>query len=250
MTISGIERKEFLYFKKNLPYMRGRKKNRFLRLLVLGPAIILLLFCLISIFQVVLLRYINPPFTPLMLYWLVKGEGMDYRWRPLSMISPSLQQAVMASEDQLFRSHQGFDWEQIHRAIKENPKRKRPRGASTITMQVSKNLYLWQGQSLMRKGLEAYYTVLLELLWPKWRIMEVYLNVVEWGRGIYGAEAAARRYFNCPASKLTRPQAAILAAVLPNPRKWSPLNPTPYIIERQAQILDQIDGFRPLKKPR
>jgi monofunctional biosynthetic peptidoglycan transglycosylase len=229
--------------------MGQRKRRSLFRLLIKWPAIILLFLVTLSIIQVVIFRYINPPFTPLMIYWWVKGEGIDYRWRPLSMISPSLQQAVMASEDQLFRTHHGFDFDQIHRAIKENMRTGKLRGASTITMQVSKNLYLWQGQSWVRKGLEAYYTVLLEFIWPKWRIMEVYLNIVEWGRGIYGAEAAARRYFNCPASKLTRPQCAILAAVLPNPRKWSPLRPTPYIIERQATILDQIDGFRPLRKP-
>jgi len=228
--------------------MAEKKKHSIFRLLIFGPAIILFFLFLFSILQVIFLRYMNPPFTPLMIYWWVKGESIDYRWRPLSMISPSLQQALMASEDQLFRTHHGFDWDQIHRAIKENHKRGKLRGASTITMQVSKNLYLWQGQSWLRKGLEAYYTILLELIWPKWRIMEVYLNIVEWGPGIYGAEAAARRYFNCPASKLTRPQAAILAAVLPNPRKWSPLRPTSYILERQAQILDQIDGFRPLRK--
>ena len=219
-----------------------------LRKLIRTPLWILTGLVLFTILQVLLLRFIDPLGTPLMVYRWIQGDGWDYRWRTLAKISPYLQQAVMASEDQKFLHHEGFDWEQMERAMEENQRRARHRGASTITMQAAKNLFLWQGQSWARKGIEAYYVILIELIWPKWRIMEVYLNIAEWGRGIYGAEAAARRHFGSPASSLTREHAALMAAVLPNPRRWSPARPTPYIEERKHSILGQMDQFRPLKK--
>lgn len=202
----------------------------------------------LSILQVALIGFLNPPATPLMVSRWLSGEGLDFRWRSLSEISPFLQEAVIVAEDQQFLNHQGFDWEEIWQALEEYRQRGRRRGASTITMQVARNVYLWHGYSWLRKGLEVYYTTLIELLWSKERILEVYLNVVEWGRDIFGAEAASRRYFRCSASALTRPQAALLAAVLPNPRRWSPVRPTPYIRKRQSTILDQMQRLRPILK--
>ncbi|MBN2106646.1 MAG: monofunctional biosynthetic peptidoglycan transglycosylase [Deltaproteobacteria bacterium] len=209
---------------------------------------LLLLFLIVSIAGVLLLRFVNPPCTPLMLWRWAAGEGMRHEWRDLSGMAPALQQAVMAAEDQRFPDHCGFDWDQISRAMKENLKRKRPRGASTITMQTSRNLFLWQGGGLARKGLEAYFTLLLELFWPKARIIEVYLNIAEWGAGIFGAETASRAYFNRPASKLTAQQAALLAAVLPNPRHWSPAKPGSYVVRRAADIAADMRAFAPFKK--
>lgn len=194
-----------------------------------------------SFLQVSLLRFVNPPLTPRMAHHRLSGQGLDYRWRSLTEISPFLQRAVIAAEDQRFFEHRGFDWNQVERALEEYRKKGRRRGASTITMQVARNLYLWHGYSWVRKGLEAYYTALIELLWPKSRILEVYLNIAEWGSEVFGAEAAARRYFRRSAARLTKPQAALLAAVLPNPHRWSPARPTPYIWKRQATILYQMD---------
>jgi monofunctional biosynthetic peptidoglycan transglycosylase len=209
---------------------------------------LLLFFLIVSIGGVLLLRIFDPPCTPLMLWRWAAGEGMRHEWRDLSGIAPALQQAVMAAEDQRFPDHCGFDWDQIGRAMKENLKRKRPRGASTITMQTSRNLFLWQGGGLVRKGIEAYFTLLLELFWPKARIMEVYLNIAEWGTGVFGAETASRAYFNRPASGLTAQQAALLAAVLPNPRHWSPAKPGSYVVLRAADIAADMHAFAPFKK--
>lgn len=209
-----------------------------------------LLLCslLASVGLVVLLRFVNPPCTPLMLWRWAAGEGMRHEWRDLAAISPAVQQAVMAAEDQQFPDHFGFDWDQLERAMKENQTRKRPRGASTITMQTARNLFLWQGGGFARKGLEAYFTLLIELFWSKARIMEVYLNIIEWGTGIFGAEAAGRAYFSRPAAGLTHGQAALLAAVLPNPRRWSPASPNRYISGRAAVIDREMQSFAPLKK--
>jgi monofunctional biosynthetic peptidoglycan transglycosylase len=179
-----------------------------------------------------------------MAYRWLQGEGLAFHYRSLGGISPHLQQAVMASEDQKFPSHHGFDWAQLRAAAEDYQSGRRQRGASTITMQVARNLFLWQGFGWPRKPLEAYYTVLLELLWPKWRIMEMYLNVAEWGRGVFGAEAAAQRHFGRSAAALTRHQAALLASVLPNPRRWSPARPTDYLRRRQAAILRQMGRFQ------
>jgi monofunctional biosynthetic peptidoglycan transglycosylase len=224
------------------------QKPRILNTLVRGILRLLLLFLIVSIAGVLLLRVFDPPCTPLMLWRWAAGEGMTHKWRDLSGMAPALQQAVMAAEDQQFPGHCGFDWDQIGRAMKENLKRKRPRGASTITMQTSRNLFLWQGGGLVRKGLEAYFTLLLELFWPKARIMEVYLNIAEWGKGIFGAETASRAYFNRPASKLTAQQAALLAAVLPNPRRWSPAKPGSSVVRRAADIAADMHAFAPFQK--
>jgi monofunctional glycosyltransferase len=192
---------------------------------------LVLAFILFSVTQVVFVRFINPPFTvPIVALWTTnlfssQKEAMPYHeWRYLKDISPSLIRAVMAGEDQKFMTHHGFDLVEISKAyeeIKKN-KTKRARGASTITMQLARTLFLWKGRNMIRKGLEGYYTVLLEMFLSKTRIMELYLNMVDWGTGIMGAEAASRNYYHISARDLTDYQAATLAAILPNPHKWSP----------------------------
>jgi monofunctional biosynthetic peptidoglycan transglycosylase len=167
-----------------------------------------------------------------------KNFKQQYNWVNYRAISPHLIRAVIASEDNRFFQHHGFDWLEIQHAIKENKSRNRARGASTITQQVAKNVFLWPNPSWFRKGLEVYYTVLIECLWPKERILEVYLNVAEMGKGIYGAEAAAQHYFKKNASRLTGREAALLAACLPNPLYRNPAKPNEYMQTRTAQILD------------
>lgn len=185
---------------------------------------------------VALYRFVPPPVTPLMLIRAAQGEATDHRWVPLSRISPSLARAVIASEDERFCSHHGFDWDALAESWHAYRAGRRLRGASTISQQTAKNLFLWPGRSLVRKVIEAYLTAQLELLWSKSRILETYLNIVEWGHGVYGAEAAARAHFNKSAAALTPREAALLAAVLPNPRRWSADRPTPYVEERAARI--------------
>ncbi|HEX5775614.1 MAG TPA: monofunctional biosynthetic peptidoglycan transglycosylase, partial [Caulobacteraceae bacterium] len=166
-------------------------------------------------------RFVPPPVTLLMAQRLSEGHGLDRRWRPLSDISPRLVNAVIAAEDARFCEHKGFDFEAMGKALENNERRpNRIRGGSTISQQTAKNVFLWPGRSYVRKGLEAYFTVLVEGLWGKRRIMEVYLNTVEWGPGLYGAEAAARKNFGVGADQLTHAQAARLAAILPSPLKW------------------------------
>jgi monofunctional biosynthetic peptidoglycan transglycosylase len=162
---------------------------------------------------------------------------LEHRWVPLSQIARPLAQAVIASEDNRFLTHHGFDLEQITQARKEADRGRRLRGASTISQQTAKNIFLWPGKSYFRKGLEAYFTILIELLWSKERIMEVYLNSIEMGDGIYGAEAVARAHFHKPAAKLAPAEAALVAASLPNPRKLHSNNPSAYLLKRQSQIL-------------
>jgi monofunctional biosynthetic peptidoglycan transglycosylase len=171
-----------------------------------------------------------------------KELRMDKSWKSVEKISPALSLAVIAAEDQKFTEHFGFDMQAIEKAEKynEQKKGKRMRGASTITQQTAKNVFLWRGTGwtrYLRKGFEVYFTFLLEVFWSKERIMEVYLNVAEWGDGIYGAEAAAKKYFGKSAKNLSDSESALLAVVLPNPRKWSPAKPTAYILSRQTWIL-------------
>lgn len=182
-------------------------------------------------------RLVPPPITILMVQRLVQGKGLDYRWRPIDRISPALVQAAIAAEDARFCEHNGFDFEAIEKAMAANKRRpNRIRGGSTISQQTAKNVFLWPQRSWVRKGLEAYYTVLIETLWGKRRIMEVYLNVAEMGAGTYGAEAAARRYFGVGADKLTRAQAARLVAILPNPLKYKVVRSGPYVARRSRRI--------------
>jgi monofunctional biosynthetic peptidoglycan transglycosylase len=185
---------------------------------------------------VLVYRVVPAPLTPLMVLRSIEGEGMVKDWVDYEAISPNLRRAVIASEDARFCTHHGFDWTEIDAALSDYQSGDRLRGASTITQQTAKNLFLWPG-GWLRKIVEIYPTVLLELLWPKRRILETYLNIVEWGPGLYGAEAASRDYFARPARQLSAPEAALMAAVLPNPRRWSPAKPTEYIRSRAATIL-------------
>ncbi|MDG1276227.1 MAG: monofunctional biosynthetic peptidoglycan transglycosylase [Algoriphagus sp.] len=212
-----------------------------------------LYFFLLSIGFTILYRFVPVPITLLMVIRLFEqafDENKEVRlkkdWVPFSEISKNAPQAVYASEDQKFLDHKGFDFEAMEKAWENNKKGKRVKGASTITQQTVKNVFLWPGRSYLRKGLEAYFTVLVELIWSKERIMEVYLNVIEMGDGIYGIEAASQTYYKKPAAKLNRNQAAMIAAVLPNPRRWNPTKPTPYIIGRQAWILRQMNNLAPI----
>ncbi len=181
-------------------------------------------------------RFVPPPFTILMIQRVLEGKGWDYRWRSIDRISPALVQAAIAAEDARFCSHDGFDFEAMEKAWKHNQKGGRVKGGSTISQQTAKNVFLWPARSYVRKGLEAYYTVLIETIWGKRRIMEVYLNVAEMGEGTYGAEAAARRYFGVGADQLTRAQAARLVAILPNPLKYRAVKPGKYVAGRSRRI--------------
>lgn len=199
-----------------------------------------------TILVVLVFKWTPVPITPLMLIRLGEqmSAGKSFRlahdWVSLSEMSDQLPIAVMASEDQLFREHHGFDFKQIKMAINEHEAGGRSRGASTISQQTAKNVFLWPGHSWVRKGLEAYFTVLIETLWGKDRIMEVYLNSIEMGDGIYGAEAVAQEHFGCSASQLSRQQCALIAATLPNPLKFDSAHPSRYILRRQNQILRQM----------
>jgi len=201
-----------------------------------------------TILSVVALRFIPVVATPLMLircYQQVKaGEKLklSHDWESLENISPHLPIAVMASEDANFLTHHGFDYEAIEKAMERNKKHpeKRKLGASTISQQTAKNVFLWPGRSWVRKGFEVYFTALIELMWPKERIMEVYLNSIEMGDGIYGAQAVAEAHFNTDAKSLTKAQCALIAATLPNPRKFSSKNPSAYMLKRQSRILREM----------
>jgi monofunctional glycosyltransferase len=214
--------------------------KRVLRILKI-PA---LFFLVSSIFSVILYRFLPPPMTPLMIIRVFEqvadGKEMKLKkdWQPIDRISPNMALAVIASEDQLFLEHYGFDFKAIEKAYESNNKKKRTtvRGASTISQQVAKNVFLWPGRSWIRKAFEVYFTFLIEIFWSKERILEVYLNVVEMGNGVYGAEAASMYYFKKPAANLNQDQAALLAAILPNPRRWSPVSPTAYIQKRKVWI--------------
>jgi len=203
-------------------------------------------FAIGSVLLVLLFRFMPPPGTALMVErkvesW-VDGEPIDVQrtWVPWDQISDELKVAVMAGEDQRFPQHWGFDFDAIQAALLHNERGGSIRGASTLSQQVSKNLFLWTGRSYFRKGLEAWFTGLIEILWPKQRILEVYLNSVEWDEGVFGAEAAARHHFGVSAKALTRQQASYLAAVLPNPRVWSASHPTSYVARRAAWIRQQM----------
>jgi len=208
----------------------------------------------LSIFSVVIFRFVPVPVTPLML--IRCGEQMfssdqlrlKHDWVSIDEISKNLPLAVVCSEDQNFMNHSGFDMEAIQRSV-DAAKRgaKRVRGASTISQQTAKNVFLWPGRSWIRKGFEAYFTILIEFVWSKERIMEVYLNSIEMGKGIYGAEAAAEFYWHTSAKNLSRTQAAALAAVLPNPRKYSANPPGPYVQERIGWIVDQMGQWGTLR---
>lgn len=208
----------------------------------------------LSIGLVFLYRFVPVPITPLMVIraweqWTDPEVNfhLEKDWISWENISPNAPWAVVAAEDQNFLDHAGFDWKAMEKAWEENKKGKTIKGASTISQQTAKNVFLWPGRTYIRKGLEAYFTVLIELIWPKERILEVYLNVVEMGNGIYGVEAASQNYYGIAALELNQKQSALLAAILPNPRRWNPSKPTPYLISRQAWILLQMKNLGKLE---
>ena len=195
------------------------------------------LFLLISVIWAAVYTLLPVPLTPLMVIRLVEGYGFSKDWVSYEQISPNLARAAIASEDSGFCAHHGFEWEAIQNAWDRNQRSRRIRGGSTISNQAAKNAFLWPDRTYVRKTLEYYFTVLIELLWGKKRILEVYLNVVEFGPGIYGAEAASQTYFKKPASALSRREAALLVSVLPSPLKWSVARPGPYVQSRTATIM-------------
>jgi monofunctional glycosyltransferase len=219
-----------------------RAPRRRLRRILFGLLIVLL----VPPGLLLVYRFLPVPLTPLMVIRLIEGEGLRQRWVPLDEVAPVLPQAAIAAEDNRFCEHSGFDWEELEGQIDALLAGARARGASTITMQTAKNLFLWPGRDFVRKALEAWLTPQIELLWPKRRIMEVYLNIAELGPGIYGAEAAARAYFGKPASALSAHEAALLAAILPNPRDWSPVRPTDYLERRARTIRTRIGQLGPM----
>lgn len=204
-------------------------------------------FVILSVVSVIIFRWVPVPITPLMVIRSIeqKMDGkkmkMEHDWVPLEEISPKLQLAVVCSEDQNYLKHFGFDWGAIEKAMKENEEGKRMRGASTITQQTAKNVFLWPGRSYIRKAFEVWFTLLIEIFWSKERIMEVYLNSIEMGDGVYGAEAAAQHWYKKKAIKLTKDDAAGIAAVLPNPRKYKANPPTNYITKRKVWIKQQMN---------
>jgi monofunctional biosynthetic peptidoglycan transglycosylase len=223
-------------------------RGRLTRWVLVGIAALFVITAL----PVVAMRWIDPWYSAFMMEAALESDRpnyhTDYRWVDLEQISPHAAVAVIASEDQLFPFHTGFDFKSIREAVRHNEQqanRKHPhiRGASTISQQVSKNLFLWPGGGFLRKGIEAYFTLLIELTWPKERILEVYLNVAQFGDGIYGVEAAAQRFWHKPAARLNRYEAATLAAVLPNPIRFRADAPSAYIQLRRDQILAQMRGL-------
>ena len=207
-----------------------------------------------TILSVAVLRWVPVWFTPLMFIRLAQqvSEGKEltlhHHWVPLDKIAPSLPIAVMASEDARFQEHHGFDYKAIEHAAMRNIKHpeKRKLGASTISQQTAKNVFLWPGRSWVRKGFEVYFTTLIELMWTKQRIMEVYLNSIEMGDGIYGADAVAEHHFNTTADKLTKAQCALIAVSLPNPRRMNSARPSAYMLKRQKRILREMKFVKPL----
>lgn len=203
-------------------------------------------FFIVSIVSVIFFRWVPIPVTPLMLIRCVehKMDGKEMKlnkdWVSLDQISPSLQLAVVCSEDQNFIKHNGFDFEAIEKAMDYNETHTKTRGASTISQQTAKNVFLWQGRSYLRKGLEVYFTFLIETFWSKERIMEVYLNVIEMGDGIYGAQAASKTFFKKDAKYMTKSECATIAAVLPNPIKFNAGKPSAYTQKRRGWVMNQM----------
>jgi monofunctional biosynthetic peptidoglycan transglycosylase len=204
---------------------------------------LILWFIGLSLFSVVFFKFVPIPFTPLMLMRAIENKTsgkavyFSHDWEPLENISINLQKAVIASEDGLFLTHNGFDFRAMQKAYKNNERGRRIKGGSTISQQTAKNVFLWQGRSYIRKGLEAYFTVLIELIWGKERIMEVYLNSIEMGDGVYGAQAAAEHWYRKDAANLTKKQAAGIASILPNPRKYTATSSSSYVNRRKDKIM-------------
>jgi monofunctional biosynthetic peptidoglycan transglycosylase len=216
---------------------KSKKKRSFFKRIFAWMGKVILGLFIFSILIVIIYRWVNPPLTPLMLIRKVTDDApVQQQWVEIENISPHLISCAIAAEDNHFLGHRGFDFGAIQKAIDERKTGKRKRGASGISQQTAKNVFLWSKQSWLRKGLECYFTVLIELFWSKERIMEVYLNVIEMGNGIYGCETASQIYFHKKAKNLTLRQAALITACYPNPRKWTPAKPTSYINNRASKI--------------
>jgi monofunctional biosynthetic peptidoglycan transglycosylase len=215
------------------PRMERRRRWRWVRRL----AVAILALLLLPVSVILLYRVVPPPVTPLMLIREAQGAGARREWVPMSRISPNLVRAVIAAEDTRFCTHRGFDWVEIDKAYAAYLDGEKLRGASTVSQQVARNLFLWPGGGFVRKGAEAYLTVLIEGLLGKARILELYLNVAEWGPGVFGAEAGAAYHFGKHAQQLAPREAAAMAIVLPNPRGWRPERPAPFLRERTETIL-------------
>jgi len=215
----------------------------FLRLWQLVKKGLLFLFAAQFIY-IIVLKWVDPPITITQLASWVTGDGLKRDYISIDEISTQVPLAVIAAEDQLFPDHNGFDVKSIQKAMVSNQKKKKVRGASTISQQVAKNVFLWQGRSWVRKGLEAYFTFMIETVWGKRRILEVYLNVAEMGKGIFGIEAASRSYFRKPAKSVTMSEAAKIAACLPNPKKYKVNPPSAYIVKRVPWVVRQMENLR------
>jgi monofunctional glycosyltransferase len=201
-----------------------------------------LILFIAQLLYIILLKWMNPPLTITQLSSWITGDGMKRDYVDYDEMSSQIKLAVIASEDQIFPDHDGFDWKNIEKAMKYNKRKPgRLRGASTISQQVAKNIFLWQGRTKFRKAMEAYFTVMIELIWDKRRIMEMYLNVIEMGRGIYGVEAASQTYFKKPAKNLSRQQSAMIAACLPNPKKYTVKPPASYVVVKSGWIVRQMN---------
>ena len=220
-----------------------KKSRRFRWLRRCALAVIFLL--LLPVAQVACVRFVNPPITPEMVRFKLfssdaaaRKRGLRYAWMPLAQVPRQQIRYLWASEDQRFFKHGGIDFEEIDDALEESRKSgRKPRGGSTITQQCARSLFLWQGRSWLRKGLETYYTLVMERLLTKQRILELYVNVIEFGDGIFGVKAAAETYYGVPPARLSRAQMAMLAAILPDPKEWSPIHPTPRVLQRQRRVL-------------
>jgi monofunctional biosynthetic peptidoglycan transglycosylase len=209
---------------------------------------ILLVLIILQLVYIVLLKWINPPFTLTMLgsriSLISSGRRFQHSWVGYDNISPYAKLAVIASEDQLFATHHGFDFGSIEKAVKHNEKSRHVHGASTISQQTARNVFLWQSRTWLRKGLEVYFTFMIEHIWGKKRILEIYLNEVQMGDGIFGIQAAASAYFGKPASRLSRSQAALVAATLPNPVLFKVKAPSRFVLWRQAWVMEQMDHLQ------
>lgn len=221
--------------------MADKKKSRGRRIWIFVKRLFIFLF-VFQLFYILLLKWVDPPFTLTQLGSLFSGHGLRRDYVDIDEMSANARLAMIASEDQLFPDHSGFDWKSIQKAMEYNKRKpNRIKGASTISQQVAKNVFLWQGKSWFRKGLETYFTFMIELIWGKKRILEMYLNVSEMGPGIFGIEKASQVYFNRPASKLTRQQAAMIAACMPNPRRFTVKPVSRYVSLRYPWVMQQMN---------
>ena len=220
----------------NAPLVRKKPPFRFGRFLWNALKLIVLAVVVLPVLTVAIYRFAPPPGTILMLQGVIAGRGMDYRWTPLDQMSPGLVSAAIAAEDGKFCEHHGFDFNAIQKAMENNDEGRKLKGGSTISQQTAKNVFLWPHRDWVRKGAETWFTVLIETFWGKKRIMEMYLNVAEMGPGIYGAQAAAHRYFNTDAAHLTGSQSARLISVLPSPIRYKAAAPGPYVARRAAHV--------------